>query len=77
MCQGRIRLRMLLTHGARSVLWSAAKRKNPDRLRVWALRVQSLRGHNRATVALGNKLARIAWAVCKYGRDFNNQEVSA
>ena len=56
-------LRTLLTHGARSVLWAAKHDKNPDALRRWALSVQARRGHNRATIALANKLARIAWAV--------------
>ena len=56
-------LRTLLTHGARSVLWAAKHDKNPDPLRRWALSVQARRGHNRATIALANKLARIAWAV--------------
>lgn len=56
-------LRTLLTHGARSVLWAAKHDKTPDALRRWALSVQQRRGHNRATIALANKLARIAWAV--------------
>ena len=56
-------LRTLLTHGARSVLWAAKHDKNPDALRRWALSVQARRGHNRATIALANKLARIAWAI--------------
>ena len=56
-------LRTLLTHGARSVLWAAKHDKNSDALRRWALSVQARRGHNRATIALANKLARIAWAV--------------
>jgi transposase len=34
----------------------------PDRLRTWALQVERLRGHNKAAVALANKLARIVWA---------------
>lgn len=56
-------LRTLLIQGARSVLLAAKRSKNPDRLRSWALRLQERRGHNRAAVALANKLARIAWAV--------------
>ncbi len=56
-------LRTLLTHGARSVLWAAKHDKNPDPLRRWALTIQTRRGHNRAAIALANKLARIAWAV--------------
>ncbi len=58
---------MLLTHGARSVLRAAtvAQRagRQLDRLRTWALAVQERSNHNKATCALANKLARIAWAV--------------
>jgi transposase len=61
--RGDIYLRMLLIHGARSVMLSAKTKRHPDRLREWALRTQERRGHNVATVALANKLARIAWAV--------------
>ena len=60
-------IRMLLTHGARSVLRAAtvARRagRDLDRLRAWALAVQERTNHNKATCALANKLARIAWAV--------------
>lgn len=56
-------LRTLLTHGARSVLWAAKHAKHPDPLQRWALSVQTRRGHNRAAIALANKLTRIAWAV--------------
>ena len=56
-------LRTLLTHGARSVLFAARHAKNPDPLKRWALCVQARRGHNRAAIALANKLARTAWAV--------------
>jgi transposase len=62
-------LRMLLIHGARAVL-AGAKPRGPDRLRAWAANIQTLRGHNKAAVALANKLARIAWAVWKQGVDF-------
>jgi transposase len=65
--QGDVYLRCLLTHGARSVLLAAhrtAKRgKSLTRLQQWALSVQAHRGHNKATVALANKLARIVWVV--------------
>jgi transposase len=61
--RGDIYLRTLLIHGARSVLLAAKRHTHPDRLRRWALSLQNRRGHNRATVALANKLARIAWAV--------------
>jgi transposase len=65
--RGNRYIRMLLTHGARSVLRAAtvARRagRKVDRLRSWALAVQDRTNHNKATCALANKLARIAWAV--------------
>lgn len=68
--RGDTYVRMLLTHGARSTLWHAKRQKRPDRLRAWALRIQETRGHNKATCALANKLARIAWAVGKSGEEY-------
>lgn len=60
-------IRMLLVHGARSVLRSAtvARRmgRPVDKLKSWALAVQARTNHNKAACALANKLARIAWAV--------------
>lgn len=69
--RGDAYLRMLLIHGARSVLWHAKRMKNRDRLRSWALRLERKLGHNKAAAALANKLARITWAVWKNDRDFH------
>jgi len=59
-------LRMLLTHGARSVLRAAAVARQAGRriddLRHWALQVQERTHHNKAACALANKLARICYA---------------
>jgi transposase len=63
--RGDTYLRMLLVHGARSVLWSAKRKDQPDHIHTWALEIERLRGHNKAAVALANKLARIIWAVWK------------
>jgi transposase len=64
--QGDKYLRMLLIHGARSVLRAATvaahKGKPLDALRSWALQVQRRTNHNKAACALANKLARIAYA---------------
>lgn len=68
--RGDAYLRTLLIHGARATLWHAKKLEHPDRLRAWALRLEKKSGHNKAAVALANKLARIAWAVWKNDRDF-------
>ncbi|HEX5126529.1 MAG TPA: IS110 family transposase [Rhodocyclaceae bacterium] len=62
-------LRMLLTHGARAVLRSAALARNAGRqfdgLRAWATAVQGRTNHNKAACALANKLARICFAVLR------------
>lgn len=64
---GDVYLRYLLTHGARAVLCAARRAQRRaralTRLQQWSLHVQTHRGHNRATVAVANKLARIVWAV--------------
>jgi transposase len=56
-------LRMLLIHGARSVLFASRRRTEPERLRAWAMAIEKRSGFNTAAVALANKLARIIWAV--------------
>jgi len=61
--RGDVYLRTLLVHGARSVLLSSRRRRNPERLRLWAMTVEKRTGFNKAAVALANKLARIVWAV--------------
>jgi transposase len=75
--QGDPYLRTLLIHGARAVLLAArsAQRRGSslDRLRTWALELQERRGHNKAAVALANKLARIVWATWRHDRDFSSK----
>jgi transposase len=63
---------MLFVHGARSVLCHAKKSGEHDRLRTWALDREQRRGHNKAAVALANKLARIAWAVWTKGAPYQD-----
>lgn len=66
--RGDIYLRTLLIHGARLALLAAKRTTKPrDRLRRWALDREKARGHNKAAVALANKLARIVWAIEKKG----------
>jgi len=55
-------LRTLLIHVARSVLLHA-RTKQPDRLREWAHKLAQTHVHNKAAVAVANKMARIVWAV--------------
>jgi len=68
--RGDTYLRMLLIHGARMVLNWAHRKETLSGLEQWALRVEARRGRNIATVALANKIARIAWVVATEERDF-------
>jgi transposase len=67
-------LRMLLVHGGRAVLYSADASQRAgrplDALRSWGLRVRARNGHNKAAVAIANKLARILWASWRRQLDF-------
>ena len=75
--QGDTYLRTLLNHGARAVLWHAHKTNPPDRLRAWAMKKATQRGHNKAVTAIANKLARISWAVWKHGTEFRSYPQAA
>jgi transposase len=72
--QGDVYLRTQLTHGARAALLAAKNAASRglelDRLRRWALETERRVGHNKAVIALANKLARIMWAMWKYERTF-------
>ncbi|ANO53012.1 hypothetical protein BA177_15080 [Woeseia oceani] len=76
--QGDRYLRTLLIHGARSALLAAARASNRGapltRLQRWALATQLRVGHNKATVALANKMARIVWAVWTQRKPFNGDD---
>jgi transposase len=43
----------------------------------WALQLERTRGHNKAAVALANKMARIAWAVWKTGHAYHTRAAAA
>ena len=75
--RGDTYIRMLLVHGARSILWSAKRKTNPDPIQLWALEIERTRGHNKAAVALANKLARIIWAVWKNQRPYERRSTSS
>lgn len=66
--RGDAHVRTLPIHGARSALRAA--RGKPDRALRWALALAERKGMNVATVALANKLARIAWALLAHDRDY-------
>lgn len=68
-------LRMLLTHGARSALLLAHRQasKGDDHLtplQRWVLDVERRTNHNKATIALANKMARIVWSVWTKEEDY-------
>ncbi len=72
-------LRTLPIHGARSALNAAIMKlsagKDLTRLQRWAVELASRAGHNKAATALANKLARIAFAVVRQGREFDGDFV--
>jgi len=72
-------LRMLLTHGARSLLRAAVVGRRAGRtldgLRHWATEVQARTHHNKAACALANKLARICYAVLRDATSYALKEV--
>lgn len=61
-------LRMLLIHGARSVIWVAERKLDPDD--NWLKRLVKRRNKNVAAVALANKNARIVWAILANNRAY-------
>ena len=66
--QGDVYLRCLLTHGARAVLLMAHRAAHAGAAAhpataVGAVQSSRHRGHNKATIAVANKLARIIWVV--------------
>lgn len=72
---GDVYLRTLFIHGARSALISAqgVAKRQPEKLTTlqhWAVALAKRIGHNKATVALANKMVRIVWAMWKYERTY-------
>jgi transposase len=67
--RGNTYLRKVLVHGARSVLLQA--HRHQDRMRRWVVGLGARKHHNVATCAVANKVARVAWAVLRSGREFD------
>lgn len=61
--RGDVYLRMLVIHGARSVIRTIDRRT--DRIGCWASRVVERRGKNIAAVAMANKMVRMAYALLR------------
>ena len=72
-------LRVLLTHGARSALLAATRKMRKGQrltsLEVWAIDLALRAGHNKATIALANKMARILWAMWTRGETYQPKYV--
>jgi transposase len=63
--------RTLLIHGARAVLYSLRSERTPQaRQNAWLAELAARRGNNRASVALANKTARIAWSMLAQGTEY-------
>jgi len=66
--RGNAYLRTLFIHGARSVLMHSANKT--DRFSLWAQALLTRRGHNKACVAVANKMARMAWVIMAKGETY-------
>lgn len=75
--RGDTYLRTLLIHGARSVIYRAGQKADPDMTCKWVNGVVNRRNKNVAAVALANKNARIAWALLAHDREFRSDYTSA
>lgn len=68
--RGDTYLRTLLIHGARAVLARARQGTRPDHLRAWAADLDSRVGHNKAAVALANKITRTVWRIWRDSSEY-------
>ena len=79
--RGDVSLRCLLTHGARAVLLTAqrqmAARRPLTGFQPWAVQLAARKGHNKTTIAVANKLARIVWAVWARDTAYRTAPVAA
>jgi len=66
--RGNAYLRTLFIHGARAVLRHSANKH--DSFSRWAQSLLARRGHNKACVAVANKMARMAWVIMAKGETY-------
>jgi transposase len=69
--RGDTYLRMLLIHGARSVLLSHTRKRREGPLQTWLDGLLQRRPSNVVVVALANKMARTIWALLAHDRTFD------
>jgi len=72
--RGDAYLRTLLIHGARSVIYRATQKADPD---SWLVKLTTRRNKNVAAVAMANKTARTVWALLAHGREFKADYAAA
>ena len=72
--RGNRYLRKQLCHGARAVLTVSKKKDDP--LVVWSRKLAERRGNNKATVALANRIARLAWVLLQKQEDYRVMPVA-
>jgi transposase len=64
-------LRTLLIHGARAVVYRWKDTPNPSARARWVQQLIARRGLHCATVALANKIARVAWVLLSHGVSYH------
>lgn len=73
-------LRVLLTHGARSILRAATSARSKGTelvgIRRWSTELQCRSNHNKAVCALANKLARISFGVLRDQTPFGQPAIA-
>ena len=76
--EGDTYLRTMIIHGGRSSLLAAKRKANNQqpltRVEEWALTTEQRVGHNKAVVALANKMARIIWATWSREENYNGND---
>lgn len=73
--RGNSYLRTQLIHGARAAMAHFAAKQTP--MGDWGRQLLARAHANVVVVAIAAKLARIAWAVLRHGRDYEHQAVAA
>lgn len=69
--RGDCYIRTLLIHGARAALYRMLAGHTPEHRRnPWIMELAERRGKNKASVAMANKTARIAWSMLTQGTEY-------